>query len=104
MPHVNRKRFLGEEMGRDGIPTKGIQYQQVKVLRRLLGKREPRIALHKCNRGWTLGEKGKVGRGYVDHLRINLVEPYRVSCPAVRGHRARPKPDHAYTPPSTVSQ
>ena len=29
---------------------------------------------------------------------MNLIEPYRVSCPAVLGHRARPKPDHAYTP------
>src|SRR5215831_20216551 len=97
MPHINGKCFPGEEMGWDGIPSKGIQYQQVEALRRFLGQREPRIALHECDRSWTLGEKCKVGLGYVDYLRINLIEPYRVSTPAVRGNRARPKPDYTYT-------
>ena len=37
-------------------PLVGIGHQQLKVLRRLLGKREPRSAHRERNRGWTLGE------------------------------------------------
>src|SRR5436309_14115286 len=91
-------------MGRDGIPTKGIQHQEVKVLRCLLGKREPRIARHQRNRGRAPGEICKVGLGYVDHLWVDLIEPDRVPCPAVCGHRAGPAPDHAYASPWPVSQ
>jgi hypothetical protein len=51
--------------------------QQVKVLRRLLSKREPRSARQGRNRGWTLGEECRVGLGYVEHLRLKHVERLR---------------------------
>ena len=58
-------------------PLVGIEHQQLKVLRRLLGKREPRSAPIGGNRGWTLGEECRVGLGYVEHLRLKRVERLR---------------------------
>ena len=58
-------------------PLVGIEHQQLKVLRRLLGKRESRSAHQERNRGWTLGEECRVGLGYVEHLRLKRVERLR---------------------------
>ena len=81
------------------IAAKGVQHQEVEVLRRLAFERQPRIAHHDVDRRAAIPRIAKIEKvrlGHIAHGRIDFIKRKVVAGPRETGQRADPQADHAH--------
>src|SRR5260370_31585657 len=96
MTREHRESSVLQESHWKGAAEKRVYRQYIKLLRRLILQRKPRISednVDSCGRIPQITERSL---GYSHHLRIDFVEAKVVAGPPVRGDRARTQSDRTH--------
>src|ERR1700693_413088 len=85
-------------MNRNGVSGERVYGQQIKIPRWFAFEREAGVSQSHGSLSGAFPQIIKLGLSYLDHCRIDLVEPVRIAWPRVHGQRASPQPDYPDTP------
>ena len=95
--HRGRERLDGQQVDRHGVRRERVEHEQVERSGRHGLEVEPAVADDDIDRRRRVREEREARRvaGDLDHGRVDLRDPIRISRSAVRGDRASPEPDRA---------